>query len=683
MPAAVRTIPVPHAGRLKVLSSNRSTYYARTWLDLLGCAEDGKGERQIVICAGGTPDEQVADAACVIRLWDFQVDRAGNGALASAASGAAAVIGFPGRPGVALPADMPEKWCAAYGVILALAALWQCPLGSGTQRIVYDVSAADVLRAFSLQNSGDDAERARMWRRNGRVCVEHGGIFPMGFFACRDGHVALLGRSRRDWRHIRKAIGDPVWAQEPRFEDPFKIAKDSAEADALLEDTLRAFDRDELLQRGLAEGAVIAPVYSAAEAAARDIFRENFFAAGTPAMPFTVAQLGGARRAARRAVASEGTGPLAGLRCLELCWVWSGPMVCQILADLGAEVIKLETPKRFDLYRTRGLEAKRGLMDERTRIESSLYFHSLNRNKIGLSLDLKREEGLAIAKSLAGISDVLIENFTVGTMERLGLGVGALATANPGIVQLSMSGPGRGSAVEDLRSYGLVLSALGGAEALIEEEGAFIGSPTFSLSDPNAALFGAIAAIAGALSARETGRGMAVDLSQIEAAATLAGTQSPPPPSVDAIVAAADGPYIAVSVPSEAVADEAALRQSLQGKSRDEIVRFCASLGGQTAGFHELDETEVAVEFAECTAWVDSEHAYTGPEKLVAAPWRVNGQRSTVRKPAPLLGEGDDYVLRDLLGLGDIEIASLNRSAVIGVPDIAQPAKPKREKANS
>lgn len=677
-----RSIPLGGASKIAVLGNNRSCHYARHWLGLLGCAPKSSpcADGIVIVDGEAGPQDPFPDGVSVVRLWDFQVGFAGNGHLASAVSGAAAVIGYPGQPGVSLPADMPEKWCAAYGVILALAELWQRSLGVRQTATEYDVSSADVLRAFSLQNSGDAAERARTWRRNGRVCVEHGGIFPMGFFACQDGYVALLGRSRRDWRHIRKAIGDPDWTQEPAFEDPFAIAKDSAEADRLLEETLRQFGRDELLQRGLAEGAVIAPVYSAAEAAARDIFRDRFFVDSEPSMPFTIDTLGASDTAATpdRVFDAE-DGPLAGLRCLELCWVWSGPMVCQILADLGAEVIKVETPKRFDLYRTRGLETQRGLMDERTRIESSIYFHSLNRNKVGLSLDLKQEEGLSIAKSLIGDSDLVIENFTVGTMERLGLSRDVLSEANSRIVQLSMSGPGRGSAVEELRSYGLVLSALGGAEILIEEEGQFLGSPTFSLSDPNAAVFGAMAAIAGALSARENGRGMAIDLSQIEAAATLVTAPVPPSSTRDAMVETADGAIVATSVPNDSPAEAL----DFAGMTREQLVRNCEIVGGQTAVFRELDQSEDATEFADCFAWLPSHHSYTGDEMLVAAPWRESGARADVRKPAPLLGEGDRYVLGDLLSFSEAEIVRLTESGIVGVPDLAQPAPPKRKKANA
>jgi len=680
-----RSIPLGAARRIAVVGENRSSYYARYWLTLLGCAPSLKPCVDGIVIVDGEiePSSAYPDGVSIIRLWDFQVGFEGNGTLASAISGAAAVIGYPGRPGVALPADMPEKWCAAYGVILALSELWRRTTGAAPTNTEYDVSTADVLRSFSLQNSGDAEERARTWRRNGRVCVEHGGIFPMGFFACKDGYVALLGRSRRDWRLIRKAIGDPDWAQQPRFEDPFIIAKDSAAADALLEETLKQFSRDDLLRSGIAEGAVIAPVYSAEEADARDIFRDRFFVDGVPSMPFTVDTLGQANDTccSKREI-QLGDGPLAGLRCLELCWVWSGPMVCQILADLGAEVIKVETPKRFDLYRTRGLEAKRGLMDERTRIESSIYFHSLNRNKIGLSLDLKQVEGLAIAKSLIGVSDLIIENFTVGTMERLGLSREVLSSANARIVQLSMSGPGRGSAVEDLRSYGLVLSALGGAENLIKEAGTFIGSPTFSISDPNAAVFGAMVAIAGALSARETGRGLSLDLSQIEAAATLASAPVPAVTTVDAIIETADNQIVALSVPKGAIENVSTLRQTFGGLNCDEAVRNCEDMGGRAALFYELEQSEKAAEFGDCSAWLPSHHPFTGDEELVAAPWREAGTRAAIRKAAPLLGEGDEYILGDLLAYGNDDIARLIETGIAGVPELTQPVAPKQRKVS-
>ena len=612
-----RTIPKAGAG-IGVTGGNRSAHYAAAWLKLLsGDTDTTPGGASVLIAGGDT-----TGASSVIRTWDYQAGLPGNGVLASASSGAAAVIGKANGPAVPLPADMPEKWCGAFAAILALAEAWRRRRSPDAPPVRYDISSADILRSFCLQNSGGPNEMAHSWRRNGRLCIEHGGIFPMGFFACKDGHVAILGRSRRDWRQIRHAIGDPEWAQAEAFSDPFRLARNGQTADALLEQTLQAFTRDELLARGLAHGAVIAPVLSQEEAAARRVFRDGFIADGQLQMPFVAVDNAPSAAAVQRRTSPASRfypdAPLAGLRVIELAWVWSGPMVGQLLADLGAEVIKVEAPGRFDLYRTRGLEAERGKMDETARLESSLYFHSLNRNKIGLSLDLKQPGGLQTLKDLAAQSDLLIENFTVGTMDRLGLGAEVLAAINPALVQLSMSGPGKGSSVEQLRSYGLVLSALGGAEALIRHDGEFLGSPTFSLSDPNAATFGTLSALAAVLQAGETGIGQALDLSQIESAATLAGT-----PVMDS--------------------PEGAIVQDAQGRS-------IARAQGLEAPVLQLEDTDASSVFAECSGWLASTHPYTGDEPLVAAPWRVNGQRPRLRKLAPLLGEGNDYVQRHVLG---------------------------------
>lgn len=634
---AGRTIAVRSASRIGVSVANRSTHFAAYWLRLLtGRPPRANADCDIWIVAGDAqlPEGIEPERSCIIRLWDHQVGFAGGGALASAVSGAATVIGHGDGAPVALPVEMPEKWCGAHGVMLALAECWR-RRGDDDTAVAYDVSAADVLRAFCLQNSGGPDEMRHSWRRNGRLCIDHGGIFPMGFFRCRDGHVAVLGRSRRDWKNIRAAISDPDWSSDPAFGDPFALARDSTRADALLEETLQAFTRDDLLRRGLAHQAVIAPVYTQDEAHARGIFRVGFMTPDGPAMPFIVEPLGtGARSATAPPIVSAAPDqPLAGLRVIELAWIWSGPMVGQMLADLGAEVIKVEAPNRFDLYRTRGLEALRGRMDEATRIDSSLYFHSLNRNKRGLSLDLKSGDGRRTLLELAAGAHLLVENFTVGTLERLGLGTDRLAEANPALTRLSMSGPGRGSAVEQLRSYGLVLSALAGAESHITSDGEFVGSPTFSISDPNAAIFAALAALAAALRADETGEGAAIDLSQIEAAATLAGTS--------------------------ALADTTVTVQ--QG---DRYVTTDAS-GAQATVLH-LEETDAAPEFAACSGWLAATHPVTGDEQLVAAPWRVNGARPRLRRNAPSIGGDDAYVLDTILGRREDQSETSNRSATNG-----------------
>ena len=189
--------------------------------------------------------------------------------------------------------------------------------------------------------------------------------------------------------------------------------------------------------------------------------------------------------------------PLAGVRVIELCWVWSGPLLGQFLADLGAEVIKVEWFKRYDLYRTRGVERMAGKFPEFIRREMSHSFHGLNRNKVGLALDLKDKKHTEGLLDLVAQSDLVIENFTSGTLDRLGLSYEDMKKVNPSLVLLSLSGFGSTSRLGQMRAYGLVLSALSGFESGIEDPttGEFVGSPTFVASDPNAATYGLFAAI--------------------------------------------------------------------------------------------------------------------------------------------------------------------------------------------
>ena len=199
--------------------------------------------------------------------------------------------------------------------------------------------------------------------------------------------------------------------------------------------------------------------------------------------------------------------PLQGLRVLEFCWVWAGPALGQFLADLGAEVIKIEWYDRYDVYRTRGIELLRGKVPAPVYREMSPSFHSLNRNKVGFTVNLKEPEGVDLIKQLAAKSDLVIENWSHGTLERLGIGQAALSEANPKLVMLSLSAFGPSSRLSDMRSYGLVTSALGGAEEPLKVDGEFVGSPTFNVSDPNAALFGLLGSMAAILEAHDSGTG--------------------------------------------------------------------------------------------------------------------------------------------------------------------------------
>ncbi len=366
--------------------------------------------------------------------------------------------------------------------------------------------------------------------------------------------------------------------------------------------------------------------------------------------------------------------PLTGLRVVEFCWVWAGPMMGQHLADLGAEVVKVEWYKRFDLYRTRGVERLRGSLPEAIRRESSYSFQSLNRNKLGFASDLKSEEGLQLVKDLISESDVLLENFTVGTLDRLGLPPEELDRLNSRLVAISLSATGRGSTIESLRSYGLMLSALGGYESLVtDQNNEFIGSPTFVMSDPNAALFGVLAALAGSLHARKTGVGATYECSQIEAVASLIQTPERPRSAnakTEGIFQTLDDDFVAISIGTSPSGDwpfqSVETLEAWAGETTtQEVLSHCRGSGGLAIKVEDLALTEHSEIFAGTDVRQACLHPITGERDIVATPWRVNGHRAPIRKPAPLLGGSNEYILRNVLALSEKEIEDVHDSGVI------------------
>jgi len=357
--------------------------------------------------------------------------------------------------------------------------------------------------------------------------------------------------------------------------------------------------------------------------------------------------------------------PLSGIRVIELCWVWSGPLLGQFLADLGAEVIKVEWFKRYDLYRTRGVERMVGKYPEFIRREMSHSFHGLNRNKIGLALDLKDGEHTEALLNLASQSDLVIENFTSGTLDRLGLSYEAMMEVNPSLVLLSLSGFGSSSRLGKMRAYGLVLSALSGFETGIEDPitDEFVGSPTFVASDPNAATYGLFAAITSLLEARSSGKGAHVEFSQLEGmahvsanqdkglkeiAATL-GLETSFMNSSSSILQCYDDDYICVAWPTDITdTDKKSFSKKICTLTLKEAQNFLKNVNLQYVKVIEKP-TEVGAGSVNKGTLIPTIHPVTGPEEIVAAPWWIDGHRAPLRKSAPVLGEGNDYVLGFLL----------------------------------
>ena len=200
------------------------------------------------------------------------------------------------------------------------------------------------------------------------------------------------------------------------------------------------------------------------------------------------------------------TGPLAGLRILDLTWVLSGPFATMTLSDLGADVIKLERPPFGDVSRTTG-----PLVDG-----ESGYFFSVNRGKRSISIDLKSDEGKELFRQLIGEVDVLVENFTPGAMDGLGLGYDALSEVNPRLIYAAISGYGQTGPMAKLPALDVIVQGAGGVMSITGEPGGTPTRPGFSLGDIAAGLYCAVGILAALREREQSGLGQMIDVSMLD-----------------------------------------------------------------------------------------------------------------------------------------------------------------------
>ena len=202
-------------------------------------------------------------------------------------------------------------------------------------------------------------------------------------------------------------------------------------------------------------------------------------------------------------------GPLENLRIVELGHVIAGPLAASLLSDFGAKVVKVETPGRPDMMRDLGPTAIDGV---------GVWWKTLARNKQILGLDWKSEEGLKVLRKLVERSDVLVENFRPGVLERAGIGPEVLHGWNPDLVILRVSGYGQDGPMRDTPAFGRAAEAMSGLAHLTGFADGSPMHPGFPAADSTTGLMGALGLMI-ALYARERGvvRGQVVDLAVFEA----------------------------------------------------------------------------------------------------------------------------------------------------------------------
>jgi benzylsuccinate CoA-transferase BbsF subunit len=399
--------------------------------------------------------------------------------------------------------------------------------------------------------------------------------------------------------------------------------------------------------------------------------------------------------------------PLAGIRVADFTWVWAGPFCTLQLAHLGAEVIRVETATRLCVTRLLPPFA-----DFQAGPNRSGYFNQYNQGKKSVTLDLKRPEAIEVARRLCGKSDVVVENFAAGVMDRIGLGWETLHARRPDLIMIGLSGYGATGPDRDKVSYGPAQVPLSGLSSVTGYRGFPPMHVGISYGDPTAGLHGAVAVLAALLHRARTGEGQYIDLSQWETSMavlpeaildwTMNGRQPPRDGNRDAAMAphgvfraAGDDRWIAVAVQDDAawgrlatllgrpeLGDDPRYATVVGRKRHEDELEELLTAWTRTRTPEEATATLQAAGIAAFTAatnrdiaedphlnargyFVELEHPEVGTRRHTGVPWRMSASDCRVRRPAPCLGADTNQVLRDVCGYDDAEIERLRAAQVL------------------
>jgi len=225
------------------------------------------------------------------------------------------------------------------------------------------------------------------------------------------------------------------------------------------------------------------------------------------------------------AASTSSTGPLAGMKVLDLSRVLAGPWCTQILGDFGADVIKIEAPDNGDDTRTWG-PPNLPAQDGREGPGESAYFLSCNRNKRSAAINLAKPEGAALIRRLAAHADVLMENFKVGGLKKYGLSYDDLKVVNPRLVYCSVTGFGQTGPYADRPGYDFIAQAMGGMMSITGEPDGSPTKPGVAMADLSTGMYAAVSVMVALRHAERTGEGQHIDCSLFDTQIAMLANQS-------------------------------------------------------------------------------------------------------------------------------------------------------------
>jgi crotonobetainyl-CoA:carnitine CoA-transferase CaiB-like acyl-CoA transferase len=400
--------------------------------------------------------------------------------------------------------------------------------------------------------------------------------------------------------------------------------------------------------------------------------------------------------------------PLAGTRVAAFTWAWAGPYGALQLAHLGAEVIHIESRARVDGARVVPIHP----VGVTRSLNTSGYFNQWNQGTKSIALNLSKPEAAAIAKQLVQTCDVVVENFATGVMDRLGLGYEELRKTKPDLIMASISGYGHTGPQRHYMGYGPAMAPLAGLSSLTGYVGGLPQEVGMAYGDPNGGINAAVAICAALVARKRTGRGQYIDVSLWESMAVLVAegwmdyvmnkTQPPRMGNRDPQMAphncfrcAGEDEWVSIACGTDAewqalcqaisqpqLAADSRFRTARGRKQNEdeldrlltawtesrpkwEITRTLQSTG--VAAFPSMTSKDLLEDphLTERGFFVRLPHAEVGVRTHAGMPWLLTHTPNGVRAPAPLLGQHTDWVMRDVLGYADPEIARLKDERVL------------------
>jgi crotonobetainyl-CoA:carnitine CoA-transferase CaiB-like acyl-CoA transferase len=400
-----------------------------------------------------------------------------------------------------------------------------------------------------------------------------------------------------------------------------------------------------------------------------------------------------------------GEKPLSGLRIADFSMGWAGPLATRILADLGAEVLKIEAGRYPDWWR--GTDWAPEAIAAR-QFEQARHFAALNRGKTGISLDLTRDAGRDIALRLVAGCDAVVENQAAGVLDKLGLGYAALRDRRPDVVMMSMSAFGLGNSFSDTRAYGSTLEQGSGLPRFAGRAEDPPSMAHLAYGDAVGGLYGCAGLLTALVHRRRTGQGQFLNLSMVEcmmmftAPAVLSAqvTGAEPPRRGNrhvamaphgAFAAAGADAWVAVAVPDDAAFArlaallgqdwhrldtlharqaaaaelEAALTDWTAVRDARAAVEALQAAGIAAAPVLAVHEVTSDPQLTAAGFFVDIDRPHSGPQRQCGLAFGPPGRRFHANRPAPELGQDTRRVLAEALGIGDAGYDALLRDGVV------------------